>query len=100
LSSLESREIPKSELSAGQVSNFANTYRLFLAAFALLALSETLHMAKRKIKRDGDDLGMVLGMARGVYPLTPSEIPQNVVIEFIREPGNSEVRTFRGSGSH
>lgn len=60
--------------------------------FALLALSETLHMAKRKIKRDGDDLGMVLGMARG---------PQETTYKYLQslKPDPRKVRTSEFPGS-
>lgn len=60
--------------------------------FALLALSEALHMAKRKIKRDGDDLGMILGMARG---------PQETTYKYLQslKPDPRKVRTSEFPGS-
>ncbi|EIW8606166.1 beta-ketoacyl-[acyl-carrier-protein] synthase family protein [Klebsiella aerogenes] len=60
--------------------------------FALIALTETLNMAKRKIKRDGNDLGMVLGMARG---------PQETTYKYLQslKPDPRKVRTSEFPGS-
>lgn len=60
--------------------------------FALIALSEALQMAKRKIKGDGDDLGMVLGMARG---------PQETTYKYLQslKPDPRKVRTSEFPGS-
>lgn len=60
--------------------------------FALMALSEALNLAKRKIKRDGDDLGMVLGMARG---------PQETTYKYLQslKPDPRKVRTSEFPGS-
>lgn len=57
-----------------------------------MALSEALNLAKRKIKRDGDDLGMVLGMARG---------PQETTYKYLQslKPDPRKVRTSEFPGS-
>ena len=60
--------------------------------FALIALSETLNMAKRKIKRDGEELGMVMGMSRG---------PQETTYKYLQslKPDPRKVRTSEFPGS-
>ncbi|HGR4958877.1 TPA: beta-ketoacyl synthase N-terminal-like domain-containing protein [Klebsiella aerogenes] len=60
--------------------------------FALIALSEALNRAKRKIKRDGEELGMVLGMARG---------PQETTYKYLQslKPDPRKVRTSEFPGS-
>lgn len=60
--------------------------------FALIALSEALTQAKRKIKRDGETLGMVMGMARG---------PQETTYKYLQslKPDPRKVRTSEFPGS-
>lgn len=60
--------------------------------FALIALSEALNMAKRKIKRDGEELGMVMGMSRG---------PQETTYKYLQslKPDPRKVRTSEFPGS-
>lgn len=59
---------------------------------ALVALSEALNTAKRKIKRDGEDLGMVMGMSRG---------PQETTYKYLQslKPDPRKVRTSEFPGS-
>ncbi|MCU6663129.1 3-oxoacyl-[acyl-carrier-protein] synthase 2 [compost metagenome] len=60
--------------------------------FALIALSEALTQAKRKIKRDGETLGMVMGMSRG---------PQETTYKYLQslKPDPRKVRTSEFPGS-
>lgn len=60
--------------------------------FALIALTEALDQAKRKIKRDGDSLGMIMGMARG---------PQETTYKYLQslKPDPRKVRTSEFPGS-
>ncbi|MBS0863856.1 Ig-like domain-containing protein [Enterobacter mori] len=60
--------------------------------FALIALSEALEQAKRKIKRDGDALGMVMGMSSG---------PQETTYKYLQslKPDPRKVRTSEFPGS-
>lgn len=60
--------------------------------FALIALCEALNRAKRKIKRDGEELGLVMGMARG---------PQETTYKFLQslKPDPRNVRTSEFPGS-
>ncbi|WP_434777974.1 beta-ketoacyl synthase N-terminal-like domain-containing protein [Neisseria sp. Ec49-e6-T10] len=60
--------------------------------FALIALAETLNSAKRKIKRDGDELGLVMGMSRG---------PQETTYKYLQslKPDPRKVRTSEFPGS-
>ena len=60
--------------------------------FALIALSEALTMARRKIKRDAEDLGMVMGMSRG---------PQETTYKYLQslKPDPRKVRTSEFPGS-
>lgn len=60
--------------------------------FALIALSEALTRAKRKIKRDGETLGMVMGMSRG---------PQETTYKYLQslKPDPRKVRTSEFPGS-
>ncbi|MCU6669140.1 beta-ketoacyl-[acyl-carrier-protein] synthase family protein [Enterobacteriaceae bacterium H4N4] len=60
--------------------------------FALMALSEALNMAKRRIKRDGEELGMVMGMSRG---------PQETTYKYLQslKPDPRKVRTSEFPGS-
>jgi 3-oxoacyl-(acyl-carrier-protein) synthase len=60
--------------------------------FALIALSEALEQGKRKIKRDGDVLGMIMGMSRG---------PQETTYKYLQslKPDPSKVRTSEFPGS-
>lgn len=60
--------------------------------FALIALSEALEQAKRKIKRDGDELGMVMGMSSG---------PQETTYKYLQslKPDPRKVRTSEFPGS-
>jgi len=60
--------------------------------FALVALSEALNSGKRKIKRDGENLGMVMGMSRG---------PQETTYKYLQslKPDPRKVRTSEFPGS-
>lgn len=60
--------------------------------FALIALNEALEQAKRKIKRDGDQLGMIMGMSRG---------PQETTYKYLQslKPDPRKVRTSEFPGS-
>lgn len=60
--------------------------------FALIALTEALNGAKRKIKKDGDELGMVMGMSRG---------PQETTYKYLQslKPDPRKVRTSEFPGS-
>ena len=60
--------------------------------FALIALAEALNSAKRKIKRDGEELGMVMGMSRG---------PQETTYKYLQslKPDPRKVRTSEFPGS-
>ncbi|WP_092877239.1 beta-ketoacyl-[acyl-carrier-protein] synthase family protein [Izhakiella capsodis] len=60
--------------------------------FALIALSEALEQAKRKIKRDGDELGIVMGMSSG---------PQETTYKYLQslKPDPRKVRTSEFPGS-
>lgn len=60
--------------------------------FALIALSEALNSAKRRIKRDGETLGMVMGMYRG---------PQESTYKYLQslKPDPRKVRTSEFPGS-
>lgn len=61
-------------------------------AFALIALSEALASAKHKIKRDGEKLGLIMGMARG-----PQETTHNYLQSL--KPYPQQVRTSEFPGS-
>lgn len=60
--------------------------------FALVAMSESLNMAKRKIKRDGEELGMIMGMSRG---------PQETTYKYLQslKPDPRKVSTSEFPGS-
>jgi len=60
--------------------------------FALIALNEALDQAKRKIKRDGDRLGLIMGMSRG---------PQETTYKYLQslKPDPRKVRTSEFPGS-
>lgn len=60
--------------------------------FALISLVEALNSAKRKIKRDGEDLGLVMGMSRG---------PQETTYKYLQslKPDPRKVRTSEFPGS-
>lgn len=60
--------------------------------FALVALVEALNHAQRKIKRDGEELGFVMGMARG---------PQETTYKYLQslKPDPRKVRTSEFPGS-
>lgn len=60
--------------------------------FALIALCEALSAAKRKIRRDGETLGMVMGMSRG---------PQETTYKYLQslKPDPRKVRTSEFPGS-
>ncbi|MEH0886476.1 beta-ketoacyl-[acyl-carrier-protein] synthase family protein [Enterobacter sp. UNJFSC 003] len=60
--------------------------------FALIALSEALDQAKRKIKRDGDALGLVMGMSSG---------PEETTYKYLQslKPDPRKVRTSEFPGS-
>lgn len=60
--------------------------------FALIALSEALGQAKRKIKRDGDALGMVMGMASG-----PQETTYKYLQSLKLDPRKVRTSEFPGS---
>ncbi|MDO6406138.1 beta-ketoacyl-[acyl-carrier-protein] synthase family protein [Pantoea phytobeneficialis] len=60
--------------------------------FALIALTEALNQAQRKIKRDGEALGLVMGMSRG---------PQETTYKYLQslKPDPRKVRTSEFPGS-
>lgn len=60
--------------------------------FALIALSEALNRAKKKIKRDGDTLGLIVGMSSG---------PQETTYKYLQslKPDPRKVRTSEFPGS-
>jgi len=60
--------------------------------FAMIALSEALRSAKRRIKRDGENLGLVMGMSRG---------PQATTCRYLQslKSDPSKVRTSEFPGS-
>ncbi|NCF06881.1 beta-ketoacyl-ACP synthase [Kosakonia sp. H7A] len=60
--------------------------------FALIALCEALEQGKRKIKRDGDALGLIMGMSRG---------PQETTYKYLQslKPDPRKVRTSEFPGS-
>ncbi|MDR0806403.1 MAG: beta-ketoacyl-[acyl-carrier-protein] synthase family protein [Enterobacteriaceae bacterium] len=60
--------------------------------FALIALAEALNTAKRKIKKDGDEFGFVMGMSRG---------PQETTYKYLQslKPDPRKVRTSEFPGS-
>lgn len=60
--------------------------------FALIALVEALNHARRKIKRDGEELGFVMGMSRG---------PQETTYKYLQslKPDPTKVRTSEFPGS-
>lgn len=60
--------------------------------FALVALSEALNSGKRKIKRDGENLGLIMGMSRG---------PQETTYKYLQslKPDPRKVRTSEFPGS-
>ncbi|QEZ93720.1 beta-ketoacyl-[acyl-carrier-protein] synthase family protein [Proteus sp. CD3] len=60
--------------------------------YALLALNEALADARRKIKRNGDDLGFILGMSKG---------PQSTVNRYLQSliPDPKKVRTSEFPGT-
>lgn len=60
--------------------------------FALIALTEALNMAKRRIKRDGEDLGLIMGMARG-----PQETTYKYLQSLKPDPGKVRTSEFPGS---
>ena len=60
--------------------------------FALIALSEALEQAKRKIKRDGDELGMVMGMSSGPQETTYKYLQSLSQTHVKSEPLNSRAR--------
>ena len=60
--------------------------------FALIALTEALNMAKRRIKRDGEELGLVMGMARG-----PQETTYKYLQSLKPDPGKVRTSEFPGS---
>jgi len=60
--------------------------------FALIALSEALNKAKRRIKRDGEELGMVMGMSRG-----PQETTYKYLQSLKPDPGKVRTSEFPGS---
>ena len=63
-----------------------------ICTFALLALTQALKGASRKIRRDGHDLGLVLGMAKG--PRTATETYMRSMI-----PDPTKVRTSEFPGA-
>ncbi|KFK94351.1 beta-ketoacyl-ACP synthase [Serratia sp. Ag1] len=60
--------------------------------FALIALMEALNHAKRKIKKDGEELGFIMGMSRG---------PQETTYKYLQslKPDPRKVRTSEFPGS-
>lgn len=63
-----------------------------VSTFALLALTQAMKMADRKIKRDGQQLGLILGMSKG---------PQTTVDRYLQSlfPDPTKVRTSEFPGS-
>lgn len=63
-----------------------------IGTFALIALADALNNAKRKIKKDGDELGLIMGMARG---------PQESTYKYLQslKPDPRKVRTSEFPGS-
>ncbi|MFC0180269.1 beta-ketoacyl synthase N-terminal-like domain-containing protein [Thorsellia kenyensis] len=63
-----------------------------ISTFALIALTQTLTDAQRKIKRDGHTLGLIMGMAKG---------PQSTVNKYLQSlfPDPTRVRTSEFPGS-
>lgn len=63
-----------------------------IGTFALLAVTEAMRGAQRKIKRDGENLGLILGMARG---------PQSTIYRYLKSliPDPSKVRTSEFPGT-
>jgi len=63
-----------------------------ISTFALLALTQAMADAGRKIKRDGQTLGMILGMSKG---------PQSTVDRYLQSlfPDPTKVRTSEFPGS-
>ncbi|MBD8454985.1 beta-ketoacyl-[acyl-carrier-protein] synthase family protein [Serratia rubidaea] len=63
-----------------------------ISTFALLALTQAMNDAGRKIKRDGQTLGMILGMSKG---------PQATVDRYLQSlfPDPTKVRTSEFPGS-
>lgn len=62
------------------------------STFALISLVEALNHAQRKIRRDGEELGLVMGMARG---------PQETTYKYLQslKPDPRKVRTSEFPGS-
>lgn len=62
------------------------------STFALLALSQALKCAQRQIRRDGEKLGLIMGMARG---------PQETTYRYLQslKPDPRKVRTSEFPGS-
>lgn len=62
------------------------------STFALISLMEALNNAQRKIKRDGEELGLVMGMTRG---------PQETTYKYLQslKPDPRKVRTSEFPGS-
>ncbi|MFD1803082.1 beta-ketoacyl synthase N-terminal-like domain-containing protein [Mixta tenebrionis] len=60
--------------------------------FALIALAEALNSAGRKIRKDGDEFGFIMGMARG---------PQETTYKYLQslKPDPRKVRTSEFPGS-
>lgn len=60
--------------------------------YALLALNEALSQAGRKIQRDGDDLGFIVGMSKG---------PQSTINRYLQSliPDPTKVRTSEFPGT-
>ncbi|WP_296651503.1 beta-ketoacyl-[acyl-carrier-protein] synthase family protein [Paraburkholderia sp.] len=63
-----------------------------ICTFALLAITQAMKQADRKIKRDGHDLGLILGMAKG---------PQTTVDRYLKSlfPEPTKVRTSEFPGA-
>ncbi|WP_127957618.1 beta-ketoacyl-[acyl-carrier-protein] synthase family protein [Serratia microhaemolytica] len=63
-----------------------------ISTFALLAITQAMADAGRKVKRDGQTLGMILGMSKG---------PQSTVVRYLESlfPDPTKVRTSEFPGS-
>ena len=90
---------PPLKLSRSKGLNRVNTcavsirVRLLAAApLPLIALTEALNMAKRRIKRDGEELGLIMGMARG-----PQETTYKYLQSLKPDPGKVRTSEFPGS---
>jgi len=63
-----------------------------VSTYALLALTQSMKEAERKIKRDGHQLGLVLGMSRG-----PQKRVERYLNSLYPDPNNVRTSEFPGS---